>query len=294
MNGVVNVNKPSGVTSHDVVHRVRRISGQKRVGHAGTLDPDATGVLLVCLGHATRLSDLLASEGKEYITSLRLGVTTSTEDASGEVLAQIDPSGITLKDLAEVCPTFVGDIQQVPPMVSAVHHNGHRLYELARRGITVEREARSIEIQSIEVLDFTQGALCSASLRICCGKGTYIRTLCADIGSALEVGGHMASLTRTRVGQFAIENSVDLDHLTLDSLLNAAVSSLEATSFLPAQELSDQSAADILNGKKILGQQHSDECTLVRLSYRAELMALARRSSDGWLLPEKVFPPSPS
>jgi len=148
MNGVLNIDKPAGMTSHDVVYRVRKTAGKKRVGHAGTLDPDATGVLLVCLGHATRLSDLLADQGKVYEAVLRLGITTSTEDSSGTTLAECDPSAITEADLRTTLCQFIGGIEQIPPMVSAVHHQGQRLYDLARKGITVVREARRIEIES--------------------------------------------------------------------------------------------------------------------------------------------------
>ncbi len=149
ISGVLNVHKPLGMTSHDVVGQVRRLAHQKRVGHAGTLDPDATGVLLVCLGAATRLSDYLADEGKDYRATLALGATTTTEDASGEVLAEADASHLTLTDLQAVLPRFVGTILQTPPMVSAVHHQGQRLYALAWQGITVEREARPVRIDSI-------------------------------------------------------------------------------------------------------------------------------------------------
>jgi len=176
MNGVLNIDKPAGMTSHDVVARVRRIAHLKRVGHAGTLDPDATGVLLVCLGAATRISDFLADEGKQYWATLALGVTTTTEDASGEVLTKSDASHLTEADLAAVLPRFLGDVSQIPPMVSAVHHEGRRLYELAREGITVERAARTIRIAALVMADFMPGEVATATLDIACGKGTYIRT----------------------------------------------------------------------------------------------------------------------
>ncbi len=188
MNGVLNIDKPAGMTSHDVVARVRRLAHLKRVGHAGTLDPDATGVLLVCLGAATRIADYLADEGKEYRATLALGATTTTEDASGEVLTRTDAGHLGERDLAEILPRFVGDVSQTPPMVSAVHHEGRRLYELAREGITVERAARTIHIDSIQLRDFTPGEAAVATLDIACGKGTYIRTLYADLGAVLGVG----------------------------------------------------------------------------------------------------------
>ena len=214
MNGVLNVDKPAGMTSHDVVGRIRRLAHLKRVGHAGTLDPDATGVLLVCLGQATRLADYLADEGKAYRATVALGATTTTEDASGEVLTRADASHLTENDLAGILPQFVGDIAQTPPMVSAVHHEGKRLYELARQGITVARAARIVHIESLVLESFTPGASAQATLEIECGKGTYIRTLCADLGATLGTGGHMASLCRTRVGAFTLETAVPLGDLT--------------------------------------------------------------------------------
>ena len=150
-NGILNIDKPAGMTSHDVVARVRRLARIKRVGHAGTLDPDATGVLLVCLGTATRLAEYLAAAGKAYRATLALGATTTTEDASGNVLTRADASGVGEPTLRAVLPRFVGEIEQTPPMVSAVHHEGRRLYELAREGITVERSARTISVGRIDL-----------------------------------------------------------------------------------------------------------------------------------------------
>ena len=218
MNGVLNIDKPAGMTSHDVVARVRRLARIKRVGHAGTLDPDATGVLLVCLGQATRLADYLASEGKEYQAVLALGVTTTTEDASGEVIKETDASGITESALRNIIPRFIGAISQIPPMISAVHHEGQRLYQLARQGITVERQARLIQIDDIQMKNFVPGPQATASLDVTCGKGTYIRTLCADVGAALGVGGHMASLRRIRIGAFMVSDALPLDALTSENI----------------------------------------------------------------------------
>jgi len=290
VNGVLNIDKPAGITSHDVVYRIRKLAGQKRVGHAGTLDPDATGVLLVCLGHATRLSDLLADQGKAYDAVIRLGTTTSTEDSSGKVLTENDPSQITQTDLLDAFPQFVGAIEQIPPMVSAVHHNGQRLYDLARKGITVEREARVIEIDSIELLSFSPGSNCSAKLRVRCGKGTYIRTLCADIGAALGVGGHMASLRRIAVGQFEIGKSDVLEELTSANFADAVITSSDAVSFLPSVQLDNLQAADVVNGKRIETTAAFETGTLVRLLSNGELLALARLTSESRLQPEKVFP----
>jgi tRNA pseudouridine55 synthase len=288
VNGILNIDKPAGMTSHDVVSRVRRVAHLKRVGHAGTLDPDATGVLLVCLGQATRLSDYLAGEGKDYRAVLALGQTTSTEDASGEVLTETDASAITASDLAALLPRFVGDIQQIPPMVSAVHHEGKRLYALARAGVTVERAARTIHIDAIELLGFTPGVLACATLDIVCGKGTYIRTLCADLGAALGVGGHMASLRRTRVGAFTADAATPLSELTEENLPGLLVSSSSALKDWPAHfVLTDAAWNDIKSGRALPSVLPPG--TVVRiLDTQGDLIALGRADGEH-LRPFKVF-----
>ena len=288
MNGILNIDKPSGMTSHDVVGRIRRLAHLKRVGHAGTLDPDATGVLLVCLGPATRLADYLADEGKAYRATLALGATTTTEDASGEVLTRADASRLAERDLAEILPRFVGDIAQTPPMVSAVHHEGKRLYELARQGITVERAARMIHIESIALVDFTPGELACATLEVACGKGTYIRTLCADLGATLGVGGHMAALRRTRVGAFGLETAVPLDVLTPESLAAHLVSPSDALAHFPKYLLADDTEADdVRHGRALISVM--PEAPVVRIvDAQNTLIALGRADGER-LYPFKVF-----
>lgn len=288
MNGVLNIDKPAGMTSHDVVGRVRRIAHLKRVGHAGTLDPDATGVLLVCLGQATRLSDYLAAEGKKYRAVLALGKTTTTEDASGEVLAEADAGAVTEAALAALLPRFTGDIPQIPPMVSAVHHEGKRLYELARAGITVERTARTIRIDSLTLLDFTPGTLALATLDIACGKGTYIRTLCADLGAALEVGGHMQSLRRTQVGAFTADAATPLHALTEENLPGLLVSSASALSHWPAQSAATEKARSDIKAGRALPSDLPPETVARILDAAGELIALGRADGE-CLRPFKVF-----
>jgi tRNA pseudouridine55 synthase len=211
--GVVVVNKPSGMTSHDVVNRARRIFEMKRVGHAGTLDPIATGVLALCLGHATRIAEYLASSGKVYIAEALFGVETNTQDISGDVLETRDASGLSASKVEETLTAFRGDILQIPPMVSAVHHQGRRLYELAREGVEVERSPRPVTIHELKLLEFHPGNPARARLRIACSSGTYIRTICADVGRELGVGGMMESLMRTRAGCFSIDEAHTLEEL---------------------------------------------------------------------------------
>lgn len=292
MNGVLNIDKPAGMTSHDVVGRIRRAAHLKRVGHAGTLDPDATGVLLVCLGAATRIAEYLADEGKSYRAILALGATTTTEDASGDVLTTVDASAVTENNLRGVLPHFTGDIQQVPPMVSAVHHQGQRLYELARQGVTVERAARPVRIDSIRLLDFQPGVRATATLEVDCGKGTYIRTLCADIGAALGVGGHMASLRRTRVGAFGVEAAVPLNQIAEETLGAALVSASDALATMPAQKvMGPEQEDDIRHGRALPAL--SEDAPVVRiLAEDGDLLALGR-AEDGRLQPFKVFVSAP-
>lgn len=209
MNGVINVYKEAGYTSHDVVARLRGILGQRRIGHTGTLDPDAVGVLPVCLGSATRLCDMLTDTTKEYEALLLLGLETDTQDLSGKVLNSREVR-VTEEQVREAVLSFIGLYDQIPPMYSALKVNGKKLYELAREGKTVERRARRVRIESIEILEMD---LPRIRLLVNCSKGTYIRTLCHDIGQKLGTGGAMETLCRTRAGVFRIEEAVKLDVL---------------------------------------------------------------------------------
>ncbi|MBM4465977.1 MAG: tRNA pseudouridine(55) synthase TruB [Chloroflexi bacterium] len=209
MNGILNIAKPAGMTSHDVVDRVRQMSGQRRVGHAGTLDPSATGVLVVCLGQASRVAEYLVASDKVYRAQIRLGVSTDTHDAAGEVTATAEVN-VREEEVREALAAFVGSIQQIPPMHSALKRKGTPLYKLARQGITVERESRSVEIHSIELLAWTRPVL---TIRVKCSPGTYIRALARDLGQELGCGAHLQSLTRLASGHFTLEQAVSLDEL---------------------------------------------------------------------------------
>lgn len=208
--GVILVNKPAGFTSHDCVNKIRRLYNTKKVGHTGTLDPMATGVLPILVGRAAKAADLLVCDDKVYRAGLRLGVTTDTEDTTGTVLSTSD--NISERDeVYRVCGEFVGEIKQVPPMYSALKVDGQKLVDLARRGVTVEREARVITVHSLDV-EATE-SLCDYILTVHCSKGTYIRTLCADIGTRLGCGGAMSSLERLASGGFSIDDCHTLDEL---------------------------------------------------------------------------------
>ena len=209
MNGVLIVNKEQDFTSHDVVAKLRGITRQKKIGHTGTLDPMATGVLPVCFGNATKLCDMLTDKSKEYETCMLLGVTTDTQDITGSILEKKEVK-CTEKEISDVIQKFVGEYEQMPPMYSALKVNGKKLYELARAGIEVERKTRTVVIEKIEILsiDFPR-----VYLRVGCSKGTYIRTLCDDIGRELGCGATMEELKRTRVGGFTIENAYTLNQI---------------------------------------------------------------------------------
>ena len=207
IHGVINVYKEQGFTSHDVVAKLRGIVGQKKIGHTGTLDPDAVGVLPVCLGRATKLCDMLTDKDKVYEAVMLLGVETDTQDTTGQILKSSETDELTEEQVRAAVLDFVGDYDQVPPMYSALKINGKKLYELAREGKTVERAARRVQIFDIEILSI---ALPRVTMKVHCSKGTYIRTLCHDIGQKLECGACMEKLTRTKVSRFEIKDSLTL------------------------------------------------------------------------------------
>lgn len=209
MNGIILVDKPQGWTSHDVVAKLRGIYQQRRIGHSGTLDPMATGVLAVFLGRGTRAVELCENDEKEYVAELLLGTVTNTQDITGEVLEQ-QTVNVSQPQLEQVLETFIGPQQQIPPMYSAVKIGGKKLYELARKGQSVERKPRDIVIRELELQRF-DGKM--AQLRVVCSKGTYIRTLCHDIGATLGVGGCLSSLRRTRAGRFSLADCVTLEEI---------------------------------------------------------------------------------
>lgn len=213
MSGIIIIDKPQGWTSNDVVSRLRRVFNTRRIGHGGTLDPMATGVLPVFVGRATRGVEFFEHAEKTYETTLRFGITTDTEDTTGKVLTE-RPVSLTKEDVLGILPQFRGEIMQIPPMYSALKVNGQKLYDLARKGREVERQPRPITIHELELLDFSGN---EARLRIRCSKGTYIRTLCKDIGEALGCGGCMAQLRRVRAGEYTLDGAISLERLLAES-----------------------------------------------------------------------------
>lgn len=209
-NGIINVYKEKGYTSHDVVARLRGILGQRKIGHTGTLDPDAEGVLPVCLGRGTKLCDMLTDKDKEYEAELLLGIETDTQDLSGVILDRRDVN-VSEKQVFEVIMSFMGNYEQIPPMYSAIKVNGRKLYDIARSGEIVERKPRTVVIQDINILEMK---LPTVKMKIHCSKGTYIRALCHDIGEKLGCHGCMSSLVRTRVSFFDVSRSITLDRIS--------------------------------------------------------------------------------
>lgn len=250
--GVLIIHKEAGWTSHDVVAKVRSLLHGSKVGHAGTLDPSATGVLPILVGRATRIAEYLINWDKEYRAVLRLGETTDTQDATGQVLTRVDPCEVAEDVLQAVVARFRGVQQQLPPMYSAVKVGGQPLYKAARAGRTVEREERSIAIHQLEIVA-VHGR--DVVLRIVCSKGTYIRTLCADIGQALGVGGHLLTLERRRVGPLSIEQAMTVNQvasrLTTGTLREQFISLDQLLFQLPAVVVNAEQAQRVLHGSPI-------------------------------------------
>ena len=207
MDGILNINKPQGKTSFSIVARVKQLSGERRVGHAGTLDPAATGVLPICLGQGTRVTEFLMEATKTYLAQIELGVATDTYDATGKITQRGDSSGISQEQLEAALTSFRGLISQIPPMYSAVKYHGQRLYQLARAGVNVDRKSRPTKIYHLELIDWQPPV---ATVEVECGKGTYIRSLAHDLGQSLGCGANLKSLIRLRYGLFDIRNAISM------------------------------------------------------------------------------------
>ncbi len=297
--GVLVVDKPAGMTSHDVVARIRRLVGSRpgrrgrrtgpKVGHAGTLDPDATGVLVVCIGRSTRLVPYLQASRKTYDARMRLGVTTTTLDASGEVLTTADASGIDEPALCDALQAFVGEIQQIPPMVSAVKVGGQRLHELARRGEEVERAPRTVTIHDIVLADFEPGERAEAAFLVTCSAGTYIRTLAADVGDKLGVGAHLVALRRLGSGRFSVDDAHPLDAIEAagaEGLADLLVTPADAVADYPRVVLDPAAAEAVRHGRPLPPTGHAGPVAV--LDDAGNLLAMVR-DAGGAARPELVL-----
>lgn len=255
MNGVINVYKPKNITSFDVVRNIRRISKIKKVGHTGTLDPMATGVLPICLGDSTKIVDFIMNEHKEYKAKLKLGLTTDTYDREGKVLKE-DSSIILEEEVINCINSFKGESIQIPPMYSAIKVKGERLYNLARKGIEVEREGRKINIYNIEVIAIN---LPYVEFIVICSKGTYIRSLCYDIGNKLRVGATMWELERIKTANFSIEDSINLEDINEDNIKEFIISAEEALSKYEKIEIDEYFIRLLKNGVKVKDKRLLDK-----------------------------------
>ena len=296
IHGFIVVDKPSGMTSHDVVARIRRIAGTRKAGHTGTLDPFATGVLPVAVNDGTKVIPFLDEASKSYLALVRLGVVTDTLDMTGTVLSQSDPSFITHEMFSATLPRFTGSITQTPPMFSAIKQNGQPLYKLARKGIEVERAERRVEIASLELLTYDPPFV---SLLVTCSRGTYVRTLADDIGRELGCGAALQELRRTASGPFIVGAAVTLHELeSADSILfeRLVITPSEAIGHLPEIQLSDNGLGKVRHGVVPTGADISSpypatvcEGEMVRLVHGGRLAAVAAVALQGGAAPRFVL-----
>ncbi len=289
MFGILNVYKPKGMTSHDVVSFVRRTLKMKRIGHTGTLDPDAEGVLPVLVGKATKLSDLLMAEEKRYFAGVKLGIVTDTDDTSGEVVKTCEVN-VTQSEIQTAVSSFLGKSKQIPPMYSAIKMNGQKLYQLARKGVAVERKPREIEIYALDMSNFQKDTF---DLQVHCSKGTYIRALCRDIGEKLGTGAAMASLVRQQSGYFTLENAHTFAEIT-EAAEKGEVASLlisvdDVLSYIPKVDVDEKNAIKVKNGIRLrpeqLGIHDIGENDLMRVYHQNVLLCVLKAvDCDGQLL----------
>ena len=299
INGVINVYKEPGYTSHDVVAKLRGILKIKKIGHTGTLDPEAEGVLPICIGNATKLCDLITDKQKEYQGVLKLGVRTDTQDMTGKIIQSYDGDiNFSQKEIEEVVQGFVGNISQIPPMYSALKVNGKKLYDLARQGIEVERKPRNITIHYINIDEVNMPYV---TMTIGCSKGTYIRTLFNDIGDKLKTYGAMEKLLRTKSGNFVLDNTIKLSEIEClikeDALMNcdSFITTDEVLSDFQKIHLKDEYKRFVMNGNMIDAKM-IDEDILVAGSYRVYIdsdrfVALYKTEDAKTFVPEKMFLP---
>ncbi len=284
--GVLNIDKPGGLTSHDVVNRIRRLTGIRRIGHAGTLDPLATGVLLLCIGRTTRLVEYLVGHDKVYEVTVRLGQTTNTYDAEGEVVMERPFTHLTTIQIEQALVPFRGLIQQKPPIYSAIKKDGQPLYKLARAGVEVDVPAREVTIHRLELLDVTLPEL---RLRVNCSSGTYIRSLAHDLGEALGCGGHVTALRRTAVGDFGVADAVPLADLTAQNWPEYLLAGDTAVTHLPRLDLSADQKTALQNGLRPPRQPSQPQSHLLRAYDAAGQFVGIVTAHEEYLQARKMF-----
>jgi len=288
LDGFLLVDKPKGMTSYEVVNKIRKILKVKKAGHTGTLDPAATGLLLVCVGKATKLTPFLQNLDKTYEGELIFGLTTASLDEEGEILEEKDASSLNKNQVEELFNRFRGKIKQVPPMFSAVHWEGKRLYHLAREGVEVKRPFREVQIYELQLLDFIPGLHPRVRFKLSCSKGTYVRSLCGDIGNASGYGGYQASLRRTRVGFFDLSKAKKLEELEEGNIREEIYPLKEALPHLPLVEVKKEAENLIKWGRPLylvhvekLPPELKKEDRVRVCSQGGELLAVAKCLQDG-------------
>ena len=290
MNGILNIFKPKGMSSFDVVRVVKKVAKTGKVGHTGTLDPEATGVLPVCIGRATKIIDYIMDSEKVYEVTFKLGIRTTTYDLEGEILDEKDTSNLSNEDILGVVKEFIGEYSQVPPMYSALKKNGVRLYELARQGIEVEREGRLINIYNIEDIKINNPYV---SMKVTCSKGTYIRSLCYDIGEKLGVFATMTDLNRSKTSVFSQENSISVNDLTEENIDDYIVRMEEALSKYEAITVHGKYVKLLVNGVRVADNRFTKDKIINNRLYRvydedSNFIGLGERNNSGFKI-EKLL-----
>ena len=297
VDGVLNVCKPVGMTSHDVVDAVRRLARTRRVGHTGTLDPGASGVLVLALEHATRIAEFLANADKEYRVEITFGRSTDSGDAYGRTVRETPSVLLTAQQVTAVLPRFAGEIQQIPPMASAVHVGGRRLYELARQGAEIQVPPRTVHIYALELREFIPASPPRAMLHVACSKGTYIRRLCSDVGDAVGCGAYASFMVRMSVGRYEVASAATLEELQAlaeqDRLREAVLPMDDALTEFPAVDLLPPQRQAAIHGQpiplfRVAHWQRLVGAQVVRLRDAGRLIALAK-VEEGLLKPFKVL-----
>ncbi|WP_294185953.1 tRNA pseudouridine(55) synthase TruB [uncultured Clostridium sp.] len=265
MDGVINIFKNTGMTSFDVVRIIKKIANTKKVGHTGTLDPEASGVLPVCIGKATKIIDYIMKCDKVYEVEFKLGIKTTTYDLEGDIIEELDPSSLTNENILLAINSFIGEYNQIPPMYSALKQNGVRLYELARQGSEVEREGRPIKIINIEDVKINNPYV---SMKVTCSKGTYIRSLCYDIGNYLEVGAAMTKLKRTQTSKFTEEESINIKDINSENIKDYIISIEDALDAYDKLVVINKYSKLLINGVRVFDRRFTKEDFKLEKLYR--------------------------
>lgn len=290
MNGVLNIFKPKGMSSFDAVRVVKKVAGTGKVGHTGTLDPEATGVLPICIGRATKIIDYIIDSEKVYEVTLKLGIRTTTYDLEGEVLEERDPSHLTEEEILNAINSFKGEYSQIPPMYSALKQNGVRLYELARKGIEVERKGRLVNIYNLEDIKINNPYI---SMKVTCSKGTYIRSLCYDIGEKLGVFATMTQLNRAKTSVFSQEKSININELTKENINDYILSMEEALEKYDKIIVNKKYVKLLVNGVRVADGRFTKDKVINNKLYRVyddenNFIGLGERNDAGFKI-EKLL-----